>query len=157
MRAAVHPTEDVCGLDVRWKRRLCVVFVHHGNVVKLVDLLFHHAAHAMVQDYGELVGESGVVGAAIGNRGGDDVTAAILMLQTFPAQSRTAGGGTEKEPASTLVGRSPDQIADALEAEYRVVDIERQHGHAVHAVGRACGGPGRKGAGFCDALLEELS
>jgi hypothetical protein len=43
------------------------------------------------------------------------------------------GGGAQQEAARALVGGGPDQVAHALEAEHRVVDVERQHRQAVHA------------------------
>ena len=57
---------------------------------------------------------------------------AVLVLQSFAEQRRAPGGGAEQEPAGASVGRLPDEVADALEAEHR---IERVEGHRRHAAG----------------------
>ena len=75
----------------------------------------------------ELVRERGIVGAAVRNRRCDEVAAAVLMLQAFAAERRPARRRADQEAARALVGGGPDQVADALEAEHRVVDVERQH------------------------------
>src|SRR5258708_22144573 len=60
----------------------------------------------------------------------------VLVLQAFSAQRGAARGGAQQKAARPLVGRRPDGVAHALEAEHGVVDVERQHGQAVHAVDR---------------------
>jgi len=55
------------------------------------------------------------------------------------------------------IGRIPDEIADALEAEARVENVERQHRRGVCAVaGRRCD-PRRDRACFGDAFFENLA
>ena len=76
------------------------------------------------------------------------MAAAVLVLQAFTTQRGAPGCGTEQETARALVGGGPDLIPHALEAEHRVVDIERQHGQAMHAVA----GGGCRPAGQCTGL-----
>ncbi|MNY28776.1 hypothetical protein D3C86_1627760 [compost metagenome] len=111
----------------------------------------------MVDNHRKLTGEGRVIGAAVGNGGRDHMAAAILVLQPFSAQRRAPGGGAEQKATGALVGRSPNQIADTLETEHRVVDVERQHRFAVRAVRRRGSDPGRQCTGFGDALLQQLT
>ena len=61
------------------------------------------------------------------------------------------------KPARAGVGGGPDQVADALEPEHRVVDEERNRVHAVRRVRRAGGDERRHRPGFGDAFLENLA
>ena len=61
-----------------------------------------------------------------------------------------------RKPLAAHVGGGPDQIADALEAEHRVVDEERNHVDAVRGVGGAGGDERRHRAGLGDAFFEDL-
>jgi len=79
------------------------------------------------------------------------------MLQSFARERRTSGGSADEESARARVAGLPRQIADPLEAEHGIEDVERQHGHAVRAVARRCGNPGRHRARFGDAFLEDLT
>ena len=53
---------------------------------------------------------------------------AVLVLQALAGQRGAPGGGAEQEAARLDVAGRPDEVADALEAEHRVVDVERHHG-----------------------------
>ena len=81
----------------------------------------------------------------------------VLVLQAFAAQRRAAGRGADQEAARTLVGGGPDEVAHALEAEHRVVDVERQHRQAVRAVAGGRRRPRRQRAGLADAFLQDLA
>ena len=82
---------------------------------------------------------------------------AVLMLQAFAVQRRAAGGGAEQKTAGAHVAGGPDQIADPLEAEHRIENVERNHVHAVGRVGGAGGDEGGHRAGFGDAFFQDLS
>ena len=151
----VHAAHDVLRRAFG-QRRLRVVLVHHRDVVELVGLPLEHPPHAVIEDDGELARERGIVGAAIGHCGGHHVTAAVLVLETFAAERRAPCRGAEQEAARTLVRRGPDEIADALEPEHRVVDVEGQHRLSVCAVRRRGRRPRCERARFGDAFLEEL-
>ena len=79
------------------------------------------------------------------------------MLQPLPSERGTPGGGSDQEAARTLIGSGPDQIAHPLKPEDRVINVERQHAHAVRAVGRGGSNPGGECTGFGNPLLENLS
>ncbi|MNR44574.1 hypothetical protein D3C85_1633350 [compost metagenome] len=76
------------------------------------------------------------------------------MLQAFAAQGGPAGGRPQQNAPGALVGGGPDQVADPLEAEHRVVDVHRQHRLAMHRIGGGRRDPGRQGAGFGDAFFQ---
>ena len=101
--------------------------------------------------------ESRVVGNAVRDHRRLQVAVAVLVLQTFAVQRRAAGGAAEQEAARAGVAGGPGEIADALEAEHRVVDVERDHLHVVGAVRRGGGEPGRERTGFVDAFLQNLA
>ena len=81
---------------------------------------------------------------------------AVLVLQALAVQRGAAGGAAEHEPPRATIGRCPHQVADPLIAEHRVVDVERDHRHAVVAVGGASGDERGDRAGLGDPLLEDL-
>ena len=138
-------------------RRLHIGFVHHGQVVVDVFLLLHHSACAFADDYRQLIAVGWVVAAAIGDGAGQDVAVPILMLQAFAIERGAPGGTTDQEALGSAVTGGPGQIADALEAEHRVEDVERQHWLVVSAVGGGRSYPTGHGAGLVDALFEDLA
>ena len=119
-----------------------VVLVADGDVVEHVLLPFEHAPGAVVDDGRELVAEARVVGAAIRHRRRGEMRRAVLVLQALARQRGAPGGAADEEAARAGIGRRPDQVADALEAEDRVVDVERQHRRAVRRIRRRRGEPG---------------
>ena len=81
---------------------------------------------------------------------------AVLVLEALAVERGAAGGRAHQEPAGAAVGRGPDQVADPLEAEHRVVDVERDRVHAVRAVRGAGGDEVGHAPGLVDPLLEDL-
>src|ERR1700676_2432010 len=82
---------------------------------------------------------------------------AVLVLQAFTGQGGAAGGTAEQEAARAHVGRGPDEVGDALEAEHGVVNEKRNGVDAVRGVGGARGDERGHGAGFGDSLFEDLA
>ena len=134
-----------------------VVLVHQREVVEDVLLLGQHAPQALLDDHRDLVAVGRVVGDAVGDRRGQQVAVAVLVLQALAVERRAAGGAAQQEPAGPAVAGRPRQVADPLEAEHRVEDVERDHRHAVVAVRRGRRDPGRERARLVDALLEDLA
>src|SRR5207342_1373597 len=87
----------------------------------------------------------------------EDMAIAVLVLQAFPGESGASGSATKKESTSAHIGGGPDEIGDALKSEHRIVDEEWNGVDAVRGVGGASGDEGSHGAGFGDALFEDLS
>src|ERR1700728_5413232 len=79
------------------------------------------------------------------------------MLQAFTGQSGPPSSSSDEKSAATHVGRAPDQIADALEAEHRVINEEGNRVDAVVGIGRARRDKRAHRAGFRTALLNNLS
>ena len=153
---AVHAAQHAV-VRLGRQRRLGDVLVHRRHVVEDVLLLDQHLAHAAVEDDRELAGERRVVGLAVRHGRGDEMAGAVLVLQAFAGERRAAGGRADQEAARALVGGGPDQVADALEAEHRVVDVERQHRQAVRRIRRRGRRPRRDRARLGDAFLEDLA
>ncbi len=59
---------------------------------------------------------------------------AVFMLQTFAVERGASGRAADEEAARAHVAGRPSQIADALETEHRVVDVERQHRHVADRI-----------------------
>ena len=119
--------------------------------------LHHHLPRTVVDDRDHFVGVGRIVRPAIRHRRGDDVARAVLVLQTLAAERRSARGRADQKAARPLVGSGPDEVADALEAEHRIEDEERQHRLVVHAVRRRRGDPRGERAGLIDAFFEQLA
>src|SRR5258708_29777907 len=96
LREAVHPLDDT-GMSFRGQMWMLVVLVHGRDVVEDVLALFQHLARAVIEDDGELSGEGGIVGFAIGNGRGNELAAAILMLQTLTPERGAPGSRTHQE------------------------------------------------------------
>ena len=105
----------------------------------------------------ELVGERGIVRDAVGYRIRQDVAVAVLMLQPFAGERRPPRRAAEQEPAAARVGGGPDEVADTLEAEHRVVDEKRDRVDAVDRVRGAGRDEGCERARLVDPLFENLA
>ena len=79
------------------------------------------------------------------------------MLQAFAVQRGAAGSRAEQKALGPDVARQPEQIADALRTEHRVINVKRNHRHAVRGVARAGGDERRHRTGLGDAFLENLA
>ncbi len=110
-----------------------------------------------MNDDGELVAVGRIEAAAVGNERRRDLTLSVFVLQALAVERRAARRRAEKEAARPAVAGRPDQIADALEAEHRVEDVERNHRQVVIRVRRAGGDPRRERPRLVDAFLENLS
>ncbi len=86
-----------------------------------------------------------------------NVAVTIFVLQTFAVQGGTTGSTADQEATRLLVASRPAQIANTLEAEHRVIDVERDHRQIVGAVrGRRCQ-PGTTCAQLVDPFLQNLT
>jgi len=79
------------------------------------------------------------------------------MLEALSVQRSAAAGCAEEEALGLDVASEPHLVADALEAEHRVVSVEGNHVHAVRGVSRARRDERRHRAGLGDAFFENLS
>src|SRR5690606_15374847 len=152
----VHALDDAV-LDALRHGRLLVVLVHHGDVVVDALLLLHHLVHAVMHDHRQLVAVGGVIAAAVGDGAGEDVAVAVLVLQAFAVQRGASGGAAQQEATGLGIARRPGQVADTLEAEHRIEDVDRQHRLVVVAVGGTGGHERGEGAGFVQAFLQDLA
>ena len=81
---------------------------------------------------------------------------AVLVLQALAIERGAPGGAAQQEAARLHVPGGPGQITDALEAEHRVIDVERHHDAVVRRIRRRRGDPAAHAAGLVDALLQDL-
>src|SRR5882762_1659256 len=120
----VHAAENAV-FHVAGHGRHGVRLVHQGDVVKNVFAIFVHAANTVLNDDGDFVGECRIVGEKVGNGQGEDMTVAVLVLQAFAGKRGASGGATEEEASRPHIGSGPDEVGDALKAEHRVINEER--------------------------------
>ena len=152
----VHPLENAL-LRAFGHRRMRVILVQRGDVeidVLVVDI---HALQAGADDDGDFVGIGRVVADAIRDRRGEHVAMAVLVLQPLAVQGRAPGGSPDQEAARAHVARRPGEIADALEPEHRIIDVERDHRRVRRRIGGARGDERGHRAGLVDALLQDLA
>ncbi len=152
----VHALDDPLGRTLR-HLRVGVVFVHQGQVVILVHLFGHHPLHAVLQHHRHFVGESRVVRAAVRDVAGQQMRMAVFVLQAFAVERGAAGGRAQQEATRAHIGGLPGRVADALEAEHRIENVERQHRHVVGAVARRRGHPTSEATSLGDAFLQHLA
>ena len=134
-----------------------VVFVHQRQVVIDVLLLGIHAAHSVLDDDRYLVAESRIVGNAVRYRRCVQMGMPVLVLETFAIEGRSSGSAAEQEAARTHVAGGPCQIADPLEAEHRVENVEGDHRHAVRRIARRRRYPVAHRARLVDPFLQDLA
>ena len=82
---------------------------------------------------------------------------AVLVLEPLAVQRRAPGGPADQEPAGAAVAGRPGEVADPLEAEHRVEDVEGDHRDAVVRVRGRGRDPRGERARLVDALLEDLA
>src|SRR5689334_7732526 len=112
-------------------RRHGIVFVVQHDVVKTVFAFLVHAADSVLDDHGSLVDISRIVRRASRHRGRNHNAVSILVLQAFTGKRGAAAGAAHQEAFAAGIGKFPDEIAHALEAEHGVIREERDHGHAI--------------------------
>ncbi len=81
---------------------------------------------------------------------------AVLVLQAFAVEGGAPGGAAQQEAARLHVAGGPGQVAHPLQAEHRVVDVERHHDAVVRRVRRRRGHPAGHAARLVDAFLQDL-
>src|ERR1035438_1788053 len=81
----------------------------------------------------------------------------ILMLQAFARQRRSSRRAADQETTAAHVRRRPDQVADALQSEHRVINKEGNRIDAMIGI-RGTGGHERAHRSrLSDALFQNLS
>ena len=138
--------------------RHVVVFVQRSDVVVNVLLFFTiHTLQTVMHEDSNFVSVSRVVRDTVRDSQRLNMAVTIFVLQTFAVQGGTTGSTADQEATRLLVTSRPAQIADTLEAEHRVIDVERNHRQIVGAVrGRRCQ-PGTPSAQLVDPFLQNLT
>src|SRR5690242_14471103 len=86
-----------------------------------------------------------------------DMAVAVFVLQALAIEGRAPGGRAQQEPARPHIAGRPGEVADALEPEHRIVDVEGDHRHVVAAVGGRSRDPGRDAPRLVQTFLEDLT
>ena len=81
----------------------------------------------------------------------------VLVLETLAVHGRAPRRAAHQEATCPRVGRLPDEVADTLEAEHRVEEVDRQHRQGPGRVRGPSRLEARHGAGLGYALLQDLS
>ena len=105
----------------------------------------------------ELRSRSRIVGDAVRHRGEQEWLEPSSCCRPSPDSVVRPAVAPSRKPRERESAGRPDQVADALEAEAGIEDVERQHRHAVRAVASRGGDPGGNRAGLGDAFLEDLA
>src|SRR5215470_9451616 len=84
------------------------------------------------------------------------MTVPVLVLQTFPSQRSAPRSSSEQEASCAHISSSPNQVADALEAEHRVINEKRDRIDPVIGVRGARGDKRADRTGFGDSFFEDL-
>src|SRR3546814_1777407 len=71
----------------------------------------------------------------------------VFVLQALAIEGRAPRGAAQQKPARLHVAGGPRQIANTLEAEHRIIDVERDHDPVVRRKRRGCRNPGTEAAG----------
>src|SRR5208282_2799645 len=116
-----------------------------------------HALDAVLNDDGDLIGERGIISQQIRHWKSEHVAVSILMLQAFARQRRSSRRASDQEATAAHVTRGPNQVADALQSEHRVINEERNRVDAVIGIGGAGGDKRAHRPCLGDSLLENLS
>ena len=110
-------------------------FIGDGQVIEDRFLFDIHPLDAILNNDGDLVGEGRIVGQQVRDRQREHVAVTVLVLQTFARERGASGRAADEKPAAAHVGRCPDQIADSLEAEHRVINEEGNRVDSVIRIG----------------------
>ena len=84
------------------------IVVIQRNVIEHIFLIFIHPIEAVLYDHSHFISKSGIVGQNVGNRRGQDMAVAVLMLQALAVQRGAAGGGAESESPSARIPECPE-------------------------------------------------
>ena len=110
-----------------------------------------------MQDHAHFMGKGRVVADAVGDGASHDVAVAVLVLQPLAVERGTARGAAQQEAAGLHIARSPGEIANALEAEHRVVHVKRHHDAVAGGIAGGGGDPAAHATGLVDPLLQDLA
>ena len=82
---------------------------------------------------------------------------AVLVLQALAIECGTPGCSTQKEAASHHVSAGPNHVPHALKAKHGIENVKRNGGNTVNRIGGAGRHERSHGAGFTNALLQDLA
>ena len=103
------------------------------------------------------MGKAGVVAHTVGNGAGQHMAVTVFVLQALAIESGAARSAPQQEAARLHIARRPSQVANALQTEHGVINIEGHHDAVAGAVRGGRRNPAAHTASFVDALLQNLT
>ena len=85
------------------------------------------------------------------------MTMTVLVLESLASQGGASSSAADQEPAAAHIARCPNQVADALESEHRVVNKKRDRIDPVIGIGSPGGDKRAHRSGFGNALFKDLT
>ncbi len=155
-RDLVQAPEDALDVDALGLGRLHDRLVVDGQVIEDVLAFAVHAAQAVLHDVADLVAERRVVGHDRRVGVGHEDRVAVLVLEPLAVERGAPRRRADQEAVAQLVGRRPDRVGRALEAEHRIEDVERDHRLAERVVRGARGGERGHRTGLVDPQVQQL-
>ena len=134
-----------------------VVFVMDSDVVDRRFKVLVEFTHAIEDDDDGFISPGRVVGSHGWEGHRVKMAMAVLVLKAFAVERGASGRAADEEPFGTHVGCGPDRVANALESEHRVVNIERNHVDAVGRIRCPSGDETRHRSALGDPFFEDLA
>ncbi len=66
---------------------------------------------------------------------GIEMAVTVLVLQSFSIERCSPSSTADQEPLGSHIHSRPDRVANSLETEHGVIDVERNHVDPVRRVG----------------------
>ena len=136
---------------------MLVGLIHQSEIVVDGALLDIHMLESAANDHRQFEGICRVVADAVWHCGRQQVGMTILMLQALAIQRSPACGTPKQKAFSLQIASGPGQVANALEAEHGVIDVERQQRVLVSGIRSGRGDPSSESARFVNALFQNLA
>ena len=133
---SVHATDNA--VDHITTIRHCwlnISFVVDGEIIENLFAFSVHATQAVLNDNSQLIAPGRIICTNCWDSRGHQLAVTVFVLQAFAVQSCSAGSSAAQEALAASISRTPDQVANSLETEHRIVNIERHHVHAEVGIG----------------------
>ena len=118
-----------------WELRLHLILVVDGQVVDDIFAALVHSLDPLANQRRHLVREGWIVGGDVWHGVCDQLRVTIVMLQPFAGERGAPSRCADQEATDARIAALPDLIANSLESEHGVEDVERDRPHSVRCIG----------------------
>ena len=94
-----------------------------------------HSLDPLANQRRHLVCEGWIVRGDVWHGVGDQLRVTIVMLQPFAGERGAPSRCADQESADARIAALPDLIANSLESEHGVEDVERDRPHCMRCIG----------------------